>query len=149
MSDQIAVMQSGRIAQMDTPEALYSQPVSAYVADFVGSANLLGVEPVAQSVVSVAGRQLIVDTSDATGSGPRRLVLRSETLGLLPRSQPQPENALPVTLTGRQYLGAKTLCRVALDNDEVLHVDVPGLQSFQPGDALWLQVPSSSRVISQ
>ena len=149
MSDQIAVMQSGRIAQMDTPEALYSQPVSAYVADFVGSANLLAVEQVAQSVVSVAGQQLIVDTRDATGDRLRKLVLRAEDLSLQARSQVQPDNALPVTLTGRQYLGAKTLCRVALDNDEVLQVDVPGLQTFQPGDALWLTVPQTSRVISQ
>lgn len=153
MSDQIAVMQTGRIAQMDTPETLYSQPVSAYVADFVGSANLLGVALVAPSLVRVAGQPLVVDTRDVSGDGSgnasAQLVLRAETLVLLPRHQSPPGNALPVTLTGRQYLGAKTLCRVALENDEVLQVEVPGMQVQQPGDELWLVVPETSRVISQ
>jgi iron(III) transport system ATP-binding protein len=149
MSDQIAVMQSGRIAQMDTPEALYSQPASAYVADFVGSANLLEVAQLSEGLVRIAGQELVADTRAATASGSKRLVLRSENLALLPRQAPPPANALAVTLTGRQYLGAKTLCRVALDTGEVLQVDVPGLELHQPGDRLWLQVPPSSRVISQ
>jgi hypothetical protein len=38
---------------------------------------------------------------------------------------------------------------VALAHGPVLQVDVPGLPTHQPGDALWLQVPASSRVISQ
>jgi len=149
MSDQIAVMQSGRIAQMDTPEALYGQPVSAYVADFVGSANLLAVDGVGDGVARVAGQALQVDTRAATAAGPHRLVLRAETLQLRPGHEPRPPNALAATLSGHQYLGAKTLCRVALAHGEVVQVDVPGLLAHQRGDALWLQVPAHSRVISQ
>ena len=36
MSDRVAVMQDGRIIQIDTPEALYERPNSRYVANFVG-----------------------------------------------------------------------------------------------------------------
>jgi iron(III) transport system ATP-binding protein len=149
MSDQIAVMQSGRIAQMDGPEALYGQPVSAYVADFVGSANLLALDSVGDGVAQVGGQSLQVDTRAAATTGPHQLVLRAETLVLRPGHDTRPANALAATLTGRQYLGAKTLCRVALAHGPVLQVDVPGLPTHQPGDALWLQVPASSRVISQ
>jgi ABC-type Fe3+/spermidine/putrescine transport system ATPase subunit len=119
------------------------------VADFVGSANLLEVAQLSEGLVRIAGQELVADTRAATASGSKRLVLRSENLALLPRQAPPPANALAVTLTGRQYLGAKTLCRVALDTGEVLQVDVPGLELHQPGDRLWLQVPPSSRVISQ
>ena len=74
-------------------------------------------------------------------------MLRSEALTLLPRDETGGANRLGVTLLGRQYLGAKTLCRVALDGGQVLQVDAPGIQRYAPGDALWLHVPPSSRVI--
>jgi spermidine/putrescine transport system ATP-binding protein len=41
LSDRLAVMHGGRIAQVGSPRHLYDRPVSAYVATFLGSANLL------------------------------------------------------------------------------------------------------------
>jgi ABC-type Fe3+/spermidine/putrescine transport system ATPase subunit len=41
MSDRIVVMRDGRIEQTGTPDEIYSMPGSAFVADFVGSANLI------------------------------------------------------------------------------------------------------------
>lgn len=41
MSDRIAVMAGGRVSQVGTPEEVYEAPASAYVAGFVGEANLL------------------------------------------------------------------------------------------------------------
>jgi len=41
MSDRIAVMNAGRIAQVGTPQEVYESPADAYVADFLGAANLL------------------------------------------------------------------------------------------------------------
>ena len=44
MSDRIAVMDRGRIVQLGTPAEIYHRPGDAFVADFVGEANLLRVE---------------------------------------------------------------------------------------------------------
>ena len=41
MSDRIAVLNSGRIEQYDTPENVYAHPASAFVARFVGASNWL------------------------------------------------------------------------------------------------------------
>ena len=41
MSDRIAVFNSGRIEQVDTPAAVYEQPATEFVAGFVGTSNLL------------------------------------------------------------------------------------------------------------
>lgn len=41
ISDRIAVMQAGRIVQVDTPETIYHRPVSPQVATMIGAANLL------------------------------------------------------------------------------------------------------------
>jgi len=41
MSDLIAVMELGRVAQMDEPRAIYFRPANEFVARFIGAANLL------------------------------------------------------------------------------------------------------------
>ena len=41
MADRVAVMKDGEIIQLDSPEAVYSQPATHFVADFLGEANLL------------------------------------------------------------------------------------------------------------
>lgn len=47
MSDRVVVLYNGRIEQMDTPERLYHAPRTAFVADFIGAANILDAEVVA------------------------------------------------------------------------------------------------------
>jgi spermidine/putrescine transport system ATP-binding protein len=41
MSDRLAVMNHGKIAQLGTPEEVYNEPADAYVADFLGVSNLM------------------------------------------------------------------------------------------------------------
>jgi spermidine/putrescine transport system ATP-binding protein len=41
MSDRIAVMQAGKVEQLGTPEELYDRPATPFVADFIGTTNLL------------------------------------------------------------------------------------------------------------
>ncbi|WP_213992644.1 ABC transporter ATP-binding protein [Sodalis sp. dw_96] len=44
MSDRVAVFNRGRIEQVDSPRQLYLKPHSTFVANFVGSANVIGGE---------------------------------------------------------------------------------------------------------
>ena len=41
MADRVAVMQQGRLLQVDTPQQVYRKPVSPYVAQFFGTANVI------------------------------------------------------------------------------------------------------------
>ncbi|QCP51329.1 ABC transporter ATP-binding protein [Trinickia violacea] len=43
MSDRVAVLKSGKLVQIDTPERLYDRPSDAFVASFIGEATLLRV----------------------------------------------------------------------------------------------------------
>lgn len=45
MSDRIAVMKGGRIAQLGAPREIYDRPTSRFVADFIGDTNILEGEP--------------------------------------------------------------------------------------------------------
>jgi spermidine/putrescine transport system ATP-binding protein len=55
MSDRIAVMNRGRVEQLGTPEALYERPATPFVADFIGTTNLLH-----GSVDALNGREVLV-----------------------------------------------------------------------------------------
>jgi ABC-type Fe3+/spermidine/putrescine transport system ATPase subunit len=60
LSDRVAVMNLGRIEQLDTPEGIYARPKTRFVADFIGSTGFLeGV------VVDTGGDHLIVDVPEA------------------------------------------------------------------------------------
>jgi len=151
LSDQIAVMQSGRVAQLGKPRALYAQPQSAYVADFIGSANLLPVTVDGPGSVSLGARALRVDTGALVPGTSAQLVLRPEALQLQPsagEAEAEADNALAARVLGRQYLGAKTVYRLALADGQELRVEDTGEALFERGDAVSVRVPASSRVIA-
>ena len=56
MSDRIAVMSQGRIEQLGTPQAIYDEPASVFVAGFIGSANLLPADVVSARAGTVTAR---------------------------------------------------------------------------------------------
>jgi len=60
MSDRLAVMNAGRIAQIGTPRYVYEEPADAYVADFLGAANLMDVS------VTGAGSPATLKLGDTT-----------------------------------------------------------------------------------
>jgi iron(III) transport system ATP-binding protein len=149
MSDLIAVMQAGTISQVGEPESLYARPQTAYVADFIGSANLLPVRYVAIGQVIVDGVTLNVDTSGADTTQSLNVVLRPEQLMLLNVGRESEPNTLRVTVVMRQYLGGKTAYRVALNDGVELLVHFAGAQTFAVGDQLQLLIATDSRAISR
>ncbi len=68
MSDRVVVLNAGRIEQIGAPEEVYQRPDTAFVADFIGSANLLPFQRVDDHVVETALGRLTVSTrpGDAT-----------------------------------------------------------------------------------
>ena len=65
MSDRIAVMHLGKVEQLGTPEELYERPTTRFVADFIGSTNLL------RGRIEADGRLRLIVGRDRP-RGPRR-----------------------------------------------------------------------------
>ncbi|PRA47475.1 ABC transporter ATP-binding protein [Brucella pituitosa] len=64
MSDRVAVMQNGQLEQIDTPEGLYRNPVSSFVADFIGTMNFLPAVKIGEKVgvaVLRIGEHTVID----------------------------------------------------------------------------------------
>jgi iron(III) transport system ATP-binding protein len=142
-------MQKGSIAQMGVPEVLYAKPSIAYVADFIGSANLLAVQFVAHGTVRLGDYTLTVDTSSIADTKTLcKLVLRPEAISINSKSFLEGSNTLPVKVVHRQYLGAKTSYRVSLMESNFVLVDSSYSPAFEIGQEVFLHIPHTSRLIS-
>ncbi|QKK27047.1 ABC transporter ATP-binding protein [Rhizobium hidalgonense] len=137
MSDRIAVMAKGKIAQLGTPADIYRNPHSAFVADFIGKMNFLtgeflgeaagtssiklGDDVVVQTPGSVAGFENAARVGDRV-----RLALRPERLGLAARGAGG-KNALPGRIETSVFAGSFDLHLVRTDfgSREIIQVQIP------------------------
>ena len=104
MADRVAVFNDGRIMQVGSPEDIYRKPNSRFVADFVGSSNILPPDFVARY------------------SGQRGWAsLRPESIRIVRHKRGE---GVPARVVSLNYLGAGT--KVAFDADGIrLHAIVP------------------------
>jgi spermidine/putrescine transport system ATP-binding protein len=123
MSDRIAVMFDGRIAQVDTPKQVYQHPASRRVADFLGGMNFLRGTVVERraGLLSVRTEALglveLADRDDLAGRTEITLGIRPERLRILWDEATAPRE-ISGSVSDRQYFGEITS----------LVVRVPGLE---------------------
>ncbi len=89
MSDRVAVMSEGRIAQLGTPREIYFAPASEFVAQFVGRSNLLPIEAAAHegSLTALLGGRALPGVT-VPRSGPARMAIRFECVRLADADAP-------------------------------------------------------------
>ncbi|MDG4900314.1 ABC transporter ATP-binding protein [Mesorhizobium sp. M1A.F.Ca.IN.020.06.1.1] len=113
MSDRIAVMNAGRIEQIDQPEVLYARPKTKFVAGFIGESNFIPVE-CRNGSVWYEDRKLRMN-DPAPSAGRHLMVVRPEKLRLLADAdQARPVNALPATVGDVIYQGDSFICYATL-----------------------------------
>ena len=112
LSDEVAVFNSGRIAQRGAPQEIYSHPASRFVADFIGSANFfpgtVSREADGDGMVEVATAHgtFRCRFADKVLAGAQVVVTaRPEDLMLYLTPPPDGANALSGTIAGRVFLG--------------------------------------------
>lgn len=158
MSDRMLVMRSGRIEQVGTPEEIYEAPASAFVARFIGSANLIPV--VVESTAN--GRAALrlpggVRGEAATGGlrfepgAPALLMIRPERLEIAPAEPPTGHLGLPVVCTDVVYQGAVRRCAVEYEaGGELIDYLEASREhpAVKPGASLWVSwQPDAARLL--
>jgi ABC-type Fe3+/spermidine/putrescine transport system ATPase subunit len=127
MSDWVAVMNRGRVIQWGTPWEVYYAPRTPFMADFLGSVNLVRVPVVErgadQTVVRLGGHTLALP---GRLEGEEALLsIRPETLRLVSSPEPAAEGlSLPGTVVRRTFLGHLMRYTVQVGQQEWL-VDQP------------------------
>jgi len=132
MSDRIAVVNQGRVDQVETPEQLYRQPNSFFVADFIGESISLPVE-LSNNTALLNGRLLKSDLPIAQGSGGHRLIIRPELLEVVSNAVPDNANDLSGNIQDIIYQGDSVLVIVQHDNLGMINVRVPANRAGQAG----------------
>jgi ABC-type Fe3+/spermidine/putrescine transport system ATPase subunit len=134
MSDRLAVMRDGLVQQVGAPEAVYSAPRTAYVAGFLGSANVLDVAVLEASdggpVTCRLGPLPLTAVGDAR-RGPAKVIVRPERITLTatdrPTAAPPGHNAFHGVVDRVVYLGPSTHVVVRLADGQTLLVAVPNV----------------------
>jgi iron(III) transport system ATP-binding protein len=127
ISDRIVVMRDGVIEQVGTPGEIYDRPRNTFVADFVGSANLIGgrrrtdLERDGLVVIQTAGGALVHGTAAGRLAGNEAL-LAVRTIRLqLDRARPDGAvNAWPARIRRRVFQGDFTQYYVEWDGRELI-----------------------------
>ena len=121
MSDRIAVINQGRIVQLDAPQALYERPAKRFVAEFIGESSLLEVQMGAHGA-QCAGQPLQLPLP-STGQGQAWLMLRPERLRVLAADAAcaAGEQALSAVVSGVVYQGESVLLETRLPDGTALN----------------------------
>jgi putative spermidine/putrescine transport system ATP-binding protein len=126
MSDRIAVMRAGRIAQLGAPRAIYDNPTSRFVADFIGDTNIL--EGVAEGAALRLPAGWLCPLPQPLPPGAAAVALRPERVRPVPAGTGLVDATVEVTnFLGDSVLlklllpdGVPLLCRAARDADPAL-----------------------------
>jgi len=131
MADRVVLMQQGRIAQDGTPTEIYERPRSAYVANFIGTTNLLRgkvSERTADSLTITTGEAVLkasVKGNDDQAGDDVAICIRPEKARILTSGEEaEALNILPAVVDELLYHGSTVRVRVHLNSGEAFLVDV-------------------------
>jgi iron(III) transport system ATP-binding protein len=145
ISDRIAIMNSGQIAQIGTAEELYQRPTSRFVAGFLGSANLLRGRVLAaeagKTTIEILDHRWEVASESPVATGKSvDAVVRPEALTLAKQGA-----GLDGVVEDRTYFGDKAeyLVRVGDQLIQAIQWNPSPANDFREGQHVLLKLPAS------
>ena len=122
MSDRVAVMKGGRVEQCGEPRVLYEEPATAFVANFLGTSNLIPAT-VAEGCLDARRVHAALRRQRAHGRGAGDDPARARASSS--RTAPSGENRMPGMVEAVVYMGFHQDVRVRLADGSLIHCDVP------------------------
>jgi spermidine/putrescine transport system ATP-binding protein len=151
MSDRLAVMAAGRVAQIGTPENVYEEPADSYVADFLGVSNLMEATVVSHTAtectIKLGEFELTSCCGAISATGQVKIAVRPERVRL-EAYDATGVNRVPAMVERLVFLGSATQVIVRLapgarvqalmhnDGDPILYEQGTPLKAFLPPEAL-------------
>jgi spermidine/putrescine transport system ATP-binding protein len=154
MSDRLVVMNAGRIEQLGSPRELYEHPATRFVANFIGTSNILTGRLERRGDTWALGglgpdeRVLVADAGDTQSGQEVELAVRPEKMVLRSEQDPPPSGqcALRARVTEVVYLGTSTQYRTVTDAGQAVAVYRQNTSVTPGADVLtgqvgWLEWP--------
>jgi putative spermidine/putrescine transport system ATP-binding protein len=133
LGDRIVVMEHGRVAQVDTPRAVYRRPATRFVADFIGTMNALRGTVRAGAFEHAAGR---VPVAGGDRAGEVEILFRPEDVAVADDDA----GDLRGSIAAAFFLGDRSRLFVDVGEAQPLVVETSSRREFRRGDAVALRV---------
>lgn len=131
MGDQVGVMNSGRLEQVGTPEAIFHQPRTRFVAEFLGQTDFLPGEVTERGVQTPLG--VLPQTLPLASGTAVDIAIRPDDLRVLP------DEAGNGRIVSRQFVGIAFVYEVRLADGTLIHSWQPHENSLAEGTAVSVQ----------
>jgi ABC-type Fe3+/spermidine/putrescine transport system ATPase subunit len=151
-SDRIAVMNAGRIEQVDAPHLLYTRPRTRFVAGFIGRTNLIEARlangEIVFDTVTIAASRLATPPDRTDGGVLLSVRPQSMTIHDARPGDTNGHAVLPAEVTRRVYLG-ETWDYLIRPRDSAmeLRVSAPPAQMHEVGQTVWLTLDPQQVVV--
>ena len=140
VSDEIIVMDKGRIAQFGTPRELYDEPASLFVADFIGESNIIDCQikdvQEGQADVRLGGVRYLIN-GKGLAAGDAKLAIRPDRIALV---LDEDKECLPGTITKASYVGSRMEYEVKTSAGDFFVVSMQTDHPARPSQPVWLRL---------
>jgi iron(III) transport system ATP-binding protein len=141
LSNLVAVMRDGRIEQVGRPRDIYERPGSRFVAEFLGSANLVDAVVSGDGLLETPHGPLKLSAAQGRTPGARVTVaVRAELIGIEPGAADPAPGRWHGTVRNRAFRG-DSVEHVVLVGERELRVSSPARVSIPQGTAVTVTVP--------
>jgi spermidine/putrescine transport system ATP-binding protein len=154
MADRVVIMSQGLIEQIGTPQQVFREPVTRFVAEFVGSNNILN-----GKITKIENRKLQIDTNiglvvaensahdGLAVGGVVDIVISADRMNLSDESDSSP-NKYPCKLVSEEFVGAVITLLVETENNTELKIqkqqkDLDNID-LKTDQQLWVSWPEES-----
>ena len=138
ISDRVAVVNGGRLEQVGRPEAVFQDPASRFVAEFLGKTGFVSGRPASGRVETPLGPlepEMLRDGGPDTGAAVDVLV-RPDDLRATLAEDPEANGRI----AHRQYVGSSFVYRVELESGDAVYCEHNHVDRLEVGDAVRVDV---------
>ena len=157
VASRVAVMDHGKLKQVDTPDRIYEAPNSTYVADFIGDVNIIEGHATGQGdTVSIAwaeGQPPIIGTpSKPMGDGKVSFAIRPEKIAISAEKPTDRNNTVQGKVLDIAYLGNLSTYHVQLPTGVVIKAQAANSRRrasrpFTWEDEVWLSWTDTAGIV--
>ncbi|MEX2518204.1 MAG: ABC transporter ATP-binding protein [Paracoccaceae bacterium] len=159
VASRVAVMDTGRMVQIDTPDRIYENPNSVYVADFIGEVNIIegAANPGTDRRCAIAWAEgqpeIAAEASETFAPGEKaHFAIRPEKIAITAERPQDVANALKGKIIDIAYLGDVSIYKVELANGRMMKAQTANhrrlsRRSFTWEDEVWLSFTATAGVV--
>ncbi|MEJ5219462.1 ABC transporter ATP-binding protein [Cognatishimia sp. D5M38] len=158
VASRVAVMDHGKLVQVDTPDVIYETPNSVYVADFIGDVNIIeGTAEANGESVSLTwaeGQPALIGSANQPISkvASAAMAIRPEKIAISSKKPTDRTNVLQGKVLDIAYLGNISTYHVQLDNGTVIKAQIANTRriarrNFTWKDPVWLSWTDTAGIV--